>query len=382
MMSRLKPIFSALVIIITVLFIIKSLKFKQIITPEETYIPDFQIISISENSRIFQDLAMQIPLTTVDTSFKSELRIKTDSQTAFELVYRETILDVLPGSYLHYVPDSKELSLIHGEVYWHRASKTPVSVFTSDGANPVTLSQKGRMLKSPEGKLMIWSYSGACVIKNDKEFIEIPPEKYVEFDAKNKPVFFDISPATTFISPVHKDVYVRKIPDLLIKLDWKSIPGVSEYKVKLYSSELRETLLLEKSVLINRTGIDLSEFEQNREFLWEVLPMSDNNIEGEPSAIGKIRVFGLLISEERDSRLPELAITSMTVNGNMILIRGNADISSELFIDEDPVKVDSNGIFIYTKRYKNLGLKKIIFRIVSPSGVESIQTKQVTIYEE
>ena len=72
----------------------------------------------------------------------------------------------------------------------------------------------------------------------------------------------------------------------------------------------------------------------------------------------------------------------MTVNGNMVLIRGNADINSELYVDEVSVKIDSNGIFIYTKRYKTLGLKQIIFRIVSPSGIESIQTKQVTIYEE
>ena len=66
----------------------------------------------------------------------------------------------------------------------------------------------------------------------------------------------------------------------------------------------------------------------------------------------------------------------------MVLIRGNADMNSELFVDDIPVKVDSNGVFIYTKRYKTLGLKQIVFRLVSPSGVESIETKQVTIFEE
>jgi len=51
-------------------------------------------------------------------------------------------------------------------------------------------------------------------------------------------------------------------------------------------------------------------------------------------------------------------------------------------VDDIPVKTDSNGIFIHTKRYKTLGLKQIVFRLVSPSGVESIETKQVTIFEE
>ncbi len=160
------------------------------------------------------------------------------------------------------------------------------------------------------------------------------------------------------------------------------MPGISEYKVKLYPSPLRESLLLEKLVSSNRTGIDLEEFEQNREFYWEVLPLNEEKIEGEPSEMGQIRIFGVLISEERDSRPPELAITSMTVNGNMVLIRGNADVNSELFVDDIPVKIDNNGIFIYTKRYKTLGLKQIIFKVVSPSGVESIETKQVTIFEE
>lgn len=381
-MGKIKIVFSVLTIIISIFFIARTMNFEQKLDPGKIKSPIFQITGVSENSKLFQDLSLETPLTVSDTSFTKNLRIKTDSQTSFELLYKGILLNILPDSYVYYHPRREALSLISGELYWVKSSNSPVQFYTKEDKAPLTISFSGRIRKGQDGSLTIWSYKGGSVLKDKEDFINIPSGQCLVIDSKNKQKFSLIPKATTYIAPENKSVKISKFKDFLIKIDWKIVRGVTEYKVKLYPSPLRETILLEKIVALNRTGLDLEEFDQNREFYWEIIPLNEEKVEGEPSRMGKISLFGVLVSKERDSRPPELAITSMTVNGNMVLIRGNGDINSDLYVDENLVKIDSNGVFIYTKRYKTLGLKKIIFRIVSPSGVESIQTKQVTIYEE
>lgn len=381
-MGKIKIIFSVITLIISVFLIAIALNFEQKLDPGDYKSPVFQLTGISENSKLFQDLSLETPLTVADKSFTNSLRIKTDSQTSFKLLFKGSLIDVLPNSYIYYHPRREALSLISGELFWVKSSKSPVRIYTKEDEAPLTISLSGRMKKNSDGSLTIWSYKGGCVLKDNGSFVEISSGQSLFVDVKKKQIFSLIPKATTYISPEKMDVRIKGFKDFRIKVDWKFVPGITEYRVKFYPSPLRESILLEKVVASNRTGVDLGEFEQNREFFWEVTPLNEEKIEGEPSRMGHIRLLGVLISEERDSRPPELAITSMTVNGNMVLIRGNADINSELYVDEVSVKIDSNGIFIYTKRYKTLGLKQIIFRIVSPSGIESIQTKQVTIYEE
>ncbi len=381
-MGKIKIIFSVAVVIISVFFIINSLKFEQKLELGKDEPPVFQVTGISENSKLFQDLSLDIPLTVSEVNFKKNLRVKTDSQTSFKMLFKGTLLNVLPNSYIYYHLRREALSIISGEIYWEKSGKVPVKIYTEEDENPLTISISGRLRKNPKGDLEVWSFKGGSILQYGLDFLDIAEEKCLTINSSKTQKFYSIPKATTYISPEKKVVEIKKFTDFLVKIDWKYVPGISEYKLKLYPSQLRENLLLEKLVSSNRTGIDLAEFEHNREFYWEVLPLNDENIEGEPSRMGEIKIYGVLISEERDSRPPEFAITSLTVNGNMVLIRGNADLDSELYVDDSPVKIDSNGIFIYTKRYKTLGLKQITFRIVSPSGVESTETKQVTIFEE
>ena len=98
--------------------------------------------------------------------------------------------------------------------------------------------------------------------------------------------------------------------------------------------------------------------------------------------MGYIKLLGVLIEEEKDTLPPELVITSMSVNGNMVLIKGSIDSDSELFINSVRVNSDSIGDFYYTIKYKSLGIKTINFRVVSPAEIETVQKRQVTIFEE
>ena len=339
MMGKTKIIFSVITLIISVFLITIALNFEQKLDPGDYKSPVFQITGISENSKLFQDLSMETPLTVADNSFTNNLRVKTDSQTSFKLLFKGSLIDVLPNSYIYYHPRREALSLISGELFWVKSSKSPVKIYTKEDEAPLTISLSGRIKRNSDGSLTIWSYKGGCVLKDNGSFVDISSGQSLFVDVKKKQFFSSIPKATTYISPEKMDVRIKGFKDFRIKIDWKFVPGITEYKVKFYPSPLRESILLEKVVASNRTGVDLGEFEQNREFFWEVTPLNEEKIEGEPSRMGQIRLLGILISEERDSRPPELAITTMTVNGNMVLIRGNADINSELYVDEVSVKI-------------------------------------------
>jgi hypothetical protein len=124
-------------------------------------------------------------------------------------------------------------------------------------------------------------------------------------------------------------------------------------------------------------------FENENEIFWEVYPYdSQNEIEGTPSKMGKIKIVGAILDKEKLLKPPELEIGSLTVSGNMVLIKGEADANSQLFINDEFVKVDMDGKFIHTITFKTIGTKSIVFKLISPSETETVFERQVAIFEE
>ncbi len=183
-MGKLKIIFSLATTIIAVLIISASLKFTEKLEPGEDKSPVFQVTAISENSNLFQDLSMATPLTVSDVEFSKNLRVKTDPQTSFKMLYKGTLLNVLPNSYIYYHIRREALSIISGEIYWEKSGKSPVKIYTKEDEDPLTISISGRLRKSPEGELSIWSYKSGGILQTNSEFINIPSGKYLVLDSK------------------------------------------------------------------------------------------------------------------------------------------------------------------------------------------------------
>ncbi len=381
-MGKVKFVFSVMTLVISVLLIINTVKFEGKSDPLKYTPPPFQITGISENGKLFQDLSLSIPLTVESGRFKNNLRIKTDPRTSFEVIFKGTLLIILPNSYIFYNVNKQTLSLISGEIIWTRLTKYPTSIYTKEESSPITISRSGRVLITGDNRLYIWSYRGGTTLKSGEVLIEIPERKSLFIDEEKIQKMINIPPAITFIAPKEQDVYIKKLTDFLVKIDWKAIPGITNYKVKVYPSKLKENTFIEKIVSFNRTGLDLAEFERNREFFWEIIPLTEEMYEGEPSRMGKIRLFGVMLKEERDNHPSKLTISSMDVTGDTVTIKGNTNADAKLYINEISVAVGITGNFTFTKTYTTLGLKKITFRVISPLGVESTLIKQVTINEE
>jgi len=146
-MGKVKIIFSVIIILISIIFITTFLKFEEKLDPGNYKAPVFQVIGISENSKLFQDLSLDTPLTVKNTTFTKNLRIKTDAQTSFELLYKGVLINVLPDSYIYYHLRREALSIITGEMYWEKTGTLPVTIYTDEDKRPLTLSVSGRLQK-------------------------------------------------------------------------------------------------------------------------------------------------------------------------------------------------------------------------------------------
>jgi hypothetical protein len=105
-------------------------------------------------------------------------------------------------------------------------------------------------------------------------------------------------------------------------------------------------------------------------------------IESAPAKMGVIKISSSLLKKGLLPQPPQIEVDSLSVSGNMVLIKGRTDPNAQLSVDEVVVQLDNEGKFIHTISYKSIGVKSIVFKAVAPSGLELVFRKQVTIFDE
>jgi len=355
-------------------------------------ISDFKITKISGNGKIYLDKKpiegndlSAANTNTVDIKgmlYRDEMYIKSDVHTSFEFYCVGTSFIVLPGSYLYYHPRTREIYFYNGEFYWKKEiTGKKVDISIREPEHILVLSGSGRA-RIDENQVEIWNYSGNLKLNYGGEDYNLKTNQLFTLTGKETVKRFDILPLPESIDPEKKEITLKEPDDSVVRFNWKVVPGAQKYIFRLYSSDLKENILLERVTEISRINLDLLQFEE-LEFHWQVFPFdAENQQEGVPSKMGYIKMIGSLLSKKNVEKPPELSIKSLTVNGNLIIIKGDADVNSQLYINDELIKVDMDGGFIYTLSFKTIGPKKILFKLVSPLGVETTEERLVTIYAE
>ncbi len=110
--------------------------------------------------------------------------------------------------------------------------------------------------------------------------------------------------------------------------------------------------------------------------------MRTGTLNRQPARIGVIKISSSMLKKGMTAQPPKLEVSSLSVSGNMVLIKGSTDADAQLVIEGVNIKLDNEGKFIHTISYKSIGSKSIVFRAVAPSGLATVLKKQVTIFEE
>jgi hypothetical protein len=343
----------------------------------------FQITSISEKGNVWMDDDETRPVNIRALNFLNETRLKSDAQTAWEFFFDGFLFTALPGSAIHFTPQTRELILEKGEFYWDRklaGQKVEISLFKA--GNIFKLSASGR-LRLGSNSVEIWNFSGEVDFDFNNKLFHLKELQYLNTRDGGRLPAADLYPAPPFISPEAETIALTRPNDTITQFKWKNVQGAEDYILKLYPSALRDNLLFSKVVAGNAVMLDIMPFIEYSELHWEVAAFdTERKIESAPARMGVIRISSSLLKKGLLPQPPLIEVNSLSVSGNMVLIKGGTDPHAQLSIDGIVVKLDSEGKFIHTISYKSIGIKDIIFRAVAPSGLEAVLKKQVTIFEE
>jgi hypothetical protein len=361
-------------------------------------ISDFKITKISGNGKVFFDKKeisvedlKSVAVKALDIKqmiYTDEMYIRSDSHTSVEFYIAGTGFTILPDSYLFLHPKTKAFYFYRGEFYWDKkVKKKKLEVSINEPQNILSLSDAGRVRLGPD-RIEIWNYSADLKFDYKGEIYSIKADQLLtavedtRFRTNRPPVISDVPPVPRNIEPADKIIVLSDPDASILRFDWRVVRGNPKYKFKLYSSELKESVLLERLLNSSNVTLDLLQFEE-REFYWQVFPVdSSSQLEGTPSQLGHVKLIGSLLAKKNVQKPPELTIKSLTVNGNIVIIKGDADVNAQLYINDERIKADRDGGFIFTLSFASIGPKKIVIRLVSPLGVETVEERNVTIYAE
>lgn len=406
MNNKIRLIFIIVVLFICIASVVKFNNFQAPLGSKLDRISEFKITKISGNGKIYFDknpIAIDggVPSSSGVVNIKqmkypSPMYFKVDDYTAFEFYCAGISFTVLPRSYFYYQPSSSEFYFYSGEFYWDKkitGKKDEISVYIRKAQNALTLSDAGR-INIQEDSIMIWNYSspkstsgsGNLIFKDgeSEQTFNLKPVQLLVLRKNPPPKVFDILPLPESIDPEKKVIELKNPNDSVVRFNWRNVAGATQYVFRLYSSDLKENILVEKSTQLSWVNLDLAQFEE-REFYWQVIPVKideENPVEGIPSKLGHVQVVGALLGKKDVQKPPQMAIKSLSVNGNLVIIKGSADANSQLYINDDLVKIDMDGEFIHYLSFKEYGPKRIFFRLISPNGVETTEERYVTIYAE
>lgn len=343
----------------------------------------FQITGISEKGNVWLDNDESRPVDLKTMNFVSETQLQSDAQTAWEFFFDGFLFTALPASAIHYTPQTRELILEKGEFYWEKklsAQNVEISLFKA--GNIFKLSAAGR-IRLGTNALEIWNYAGQLDFDFNGKLFHLNELQYLNSRDGGRLPAAPLFPAPPFVSPEAETIALTNPNDTIIQFKWKTVQGAREYVLKIYPSALRDNLLLSKVVADNAVTLDIMPFIEYSELYWEVAAFdAARRIDSAPAKMGVITISSSLLKKGLLPQPPRIEVGSLSVSGEMVLIKGGTDPNAQLFIDGDVVKLDGDGKFIHTISYKSIGVKEIVFRAVAPSGLEAVLKKQVTIFEE
>lgn len=393
-MIKIRLIFIILVSLVSVVCLTFFLNFQAPMNPELAKISDFRITQISGNGRIYIDnksidannlsIASQVDMKQM--VFNTDVYLRTDSNSAVEIYLGNTAFDISPGGYFQW-QYGKGLIFYAGDISWEKKDKNDspiISVLSPE--NKLNLSDSGR-IKIKENIYDIWCYTGKMEITYAGSKYSLSSRQLftTALSRRNSnPAITQVLGMPDNLDPLKRDIILSNNPDdSVVRFSWNSAKDTSQYIFRIYTSNLRENLIQEKFLGLNRYSLDLLQFEDERDFYWEVLPFNPlDQREGVASKMGHIKIVGNLIEKKNVSKPPTLSIKNLSVNGNMVYIDGEADPNSQLFINDQPVKIDMDSRFFITFRIPTLGLHKIIIKLISLNNVETIEERYVSIFEE
>ncbi len=366
-------------------------------------INDFNIIDISGEGKFYKNQIIDKDnIQKIDISKQeniNKLSIYVDNGTSFLFRFFDTFITVLPDSFLKY--NQSKISFLSGEYYWDRKiynkKKQAINnIIYLKNNKKLFLSQKGRIIIT-DTNINIWNYKGALTLWSEEEEYKIKEGVYLSLVDGKTPTPITFIPKPDLLRPAN-NLVISSLKDTIVQFQWKDLLDFKKnnetiYTLKLYSSknmgklyeelekDISGSFSTERKTDSSNIPVDFSALIETNTIYWRVFPLDKtNNIEGEPSEIRKLQIANFLINNKTAQMPPKLEIDPPSISGNIVILSGEADSSSRLFIDGKEYEIDDSGRFNLNVSYEKEGIYTIIFELISPSDRKNVQKKIVRIH--
>lgn len=402
-MKRLKGFFFITSLLVSVLLMWNFIQTQTEFSKKKVKSNDFKIIEVTgdgvfyKNQIIDKDNIQKIDLSNQDKIDK--LSIYVDNNTTFKFRFFDSFFTVLPDSFLKY--NLSIISLLKGEFYWNEEKSKkkkliPSYAISLPGNKKLFLSRKGRIVIS-DSEIKVWNYDGLLTLRSSTEEFQINKGEYLSLKDGIVPIPVKFPPKPIILRP-ENNLIIFRAKNTIVQFQWKEVFDFKQnketiYILKLYSSvnmgklyedqEMNENGPFSAERRTNATNIpvDFSALSQTNTIFWRIFPYDKTTyLEGEPSEIRKLQIANFLLNNKKAQLPPKLLVDPPSISGNIVILSGEADPKSRLFVDGKEYDIDDAGKFNLNLSFEKSGIYTIVFELISPSDRKNIQKKIVRIY--
>ncbi len=94
----------------------------------------------------------------------------------------------------------------------------------------------------------------------------------------------------------------------------------------------------------------------------------------------RVEIENLKAQLSRIDKTPPALEVTITPKGRVVIISGKTEVGVNLFINGNPIRIESDGSFYSTLEYNSTGIKKVKVEAVDSAGNRTIKEKEVIIY--
>jgi hypothetical protein len=162
-----------------------------------------------------------------------------------------------------------------------------------------------------------------------------------------------------------------------VVLTWEPVRDADGYQLQISRSRLFGEAVVDRRRVKNSATLGVNE-EGN--FYWRVAAYGPNGELGPWSSLRKFRALSLDGISWKDTVPPHLDVAQMSVNGNIVIIKGRTEPGVRVEIDGQRTPVDADGTFTLSMTPESEGLVEVRVSAVDASGNRT-ETSQTVFIE-
>lgn len=187
-----------------------------------------------------------------------------------------------------------------------------------------------------------------------------------------------LAAAPALLSPSDNQVF-QKGGDLRVVFTWDTVPGSTGYILQVSRSRLFSTLEINSRRQKNTAAANVT---SEGAFYWRVASVGPDGDPGPFTSFRRFRVTGATRggAAATDATPPPLQLNRpASLGGPFFMIEGRTEPGATVFINDEEVDVDQEGIFKKLISFSRNGQNAVVVKAVDPAGNPTVKSETVFV---